>query len=257
MGCTGEPELIPFQGKNKCEIYRRCGGEAQVGYCSLEGGHVLYQQTALNIADYAWKFFDQFSLPLPDADSDGIGDKDDNCAHVANPDQADANVNCIGDACECETSASCDDKLFCNGSEVCTTGMCELGTPPCTLGQTCDESARRCVDVAAKPEASAAGSGGAVGAQTGGAGATPSGAAVGGTLSAAVQGLAGASGVNGSGAPAANSAVADVSSSMDPPAPEARSGCACHAVGNAGPRHAVLLWLGVALLVARLRRRLR
>src|SRR4029077_7380907 len=93
MGCTGTAELIPFQGKNKCEIYRQCDGATQVGYCSLEGTHVLYTQSALDIAHYAWKFFDQFSLPLPDADGDGIGDEDDNCVAVANADQVDANAN--------------------------------------------------------------------------------------------------------------------------------------------------------------------
>lgn len=108
MGCSGTPELIPFESTNKCEIYRTCDGHAQVGYCSLEGSHVLYTQTHLNIADYAWKFFDQFSLPLADADGDGIGDDDDNCPDVANADQADANHDCVGDACECNDPSGCE-----------------------------------------------------------------------------------------------------------------------------------------------------
>lgn len=37
----------------------------------------------------------------PDADADGVPDYCDNCAGVANPDQADADANGLGDACSC------------------------------------------------------------------------------------------------------------------------------------------------------------
>jgi len=35
-----------------------------------------------------------------DSDGDGIPDDEDNCPHVANPDQRDSNLSGIGDACE-------------------------------------------------------------------------------------------------------------------------------------------------------------
>ena len=38
--------------------------------------------------------------PTADSDGDGIADVQDNCPQVANPDQADADHNGIGDACE-------------------------------------------------------------------------------------------------------------------------------------------------------------
>jgi hypothetical protein len=37
---------------------------------------------------------------FPDLDLDGVPDDQDNCPNVYNPDQADANHNGIGDACE-------------------------------------------------------------------------------------------------------------------------------------------------------------
>ncbi|MBK7345077.1 MAG: thrombospondin type 3 repeat-containing protein [Saprospiraceae bacterium] len=46
-----------------------------------------------------------------DADGDGVGDVCDNCPEVANADQADVNEDGIGDACESEESL-CDYVLF-------------------------------------------------------------------------------------------------------------------------------------------------
>jgi hypothetical protein len=91
----------------------------------------IYQQLVLDIADYAWKFSDMFSLPLPDGEGDGVNDADDNCVARANPDQADANHNCIGDGCECSSGADCDDQLFCNGAESCRDTRCQPAVAPC------------------------------------------------------------------------------------------------------------------------------
>ena len=42
------------------------------------------------------------------------------------------------------TEGSCQDDLFCNGIETCTTSGC-VGVPPCASGQICDEDADLCV----------------------------------------------------------------------------------------------------------------
>jgi hypothetical protein len=41
------------------------------------------------------------------------------------------------DCCNCVTAASCDDSLFCNGVEFCSTGICTTGVPPCVDGDAC------------------------------------------------------------------------------------------------------------------------
>src|SRR5262245_54009550 len=49
----------------------------------------------------------------------------------------------------CQSDADCDDGVFCNGAEVCLTGVCHLGSSPCddkvpcTL-DTCDEATDAC-----------------------------------------------------------------------------------------------------------------
>jgi hypothetical protein len=45
----------------------------------------------------------------------------------------------------CVSDEECLDVLYCNGEETCgSDGRCEPGTPPCALGQTCDEQADEC-----------------------------------------------------------------------------------------------------------------
>jgi poly(3-hydroxybutyrate) depolymerase len=251
MKCKGAAELIAFAGRNKCEIYRQCDAGTQVGYCSLEGSHVLYSQSNLNIADYAWKFFDQFSLPVPDKDGDGVGDVDDNCVDVANADQKDSNGNCVGDACECASSAGCDDGLFCTGSESCVNGACVRGDAPCRAGQACDESLARCVDSATNPDAgtmaaAGAGGGGRAGAQggSGTSGLARAGAA-GGTSAGSAAGTgdegvaAGASGGGGS--------------ALQAPSGK-KNGCGCHVLGSArrsAAHSALLMLLGISAVLQR------
>lgn len=248
MGCTGMPEVEMISGRNKCEIYRQCGNGAEVGYCSIEGGHVLYQQTVLNIAEYAWKFFAKHSLTLPDADGDKINDADDNCPSVANPDQADADGDCTGDACECMTAADCDDGKFCNGAEACTDGVCVAGMAACAADQACDEASQQCGAGGAAPAGGAGASGGAAlqpsAAGSSGGAAPP--AASGGSVAAmsagrGVSAVAGAAGpVTGSTSNATAEAAAGGGGSAvgaaSEPAAES-SGCSCSAVG-AGAGHA-------------------
>ena len=39
--------------------------------------------------------------------------------------------------CPCSSPASCNDGLFCNGTEVCASGTCTAGSPPCVDGDPC------------------------------------------------------------------------------------------------------------------------
>jgi polyhydroxybutyrate depolymerase len=264
MGCTGMPEVEMISGRNKCEIYRQCGNGAEVGYCSIEGGHVLYQQTVLDIAEYAWKFFAKHSLTLPDADGDKINDADDNCPSVANPDQADADGDCTGDACECMTAADCDDGKFCNGAEACTDGVCVAGMAACTADQACDEASQQCGTASAggagasggvTMQPSAAGSVGALGgsaapAASGGSGAaTSAGGAGRGASSAGVAGAAEPATGSASNATAAAAAGGGASVAGEPPAES--SGCSCSALGAGRDGRGWWVFVFGALLLGR------
>ncbi len=46
----------------------------------------------------------------------------------------------------CSTDGDCDDGLFCNGAETCSSGVCQIGAPPSCGGQLCSESLDQCVD---------------------------------------------------------------------------------------------------------------
>lgn len=47
----------------------------------------------------------------------------------------------------CETDADCDDGLFCNGIESCSTegSICVDGEPPCADNETCDDELDQCI----------------------------------------------------------------------------------------------------------------
>jgi poly(3-hydroxybutyrate) depolymerase len=252
MNCSGEPEVLTIQGMSKCEIYRECGGDAQVGYCSLSGGHNLYSQTDMDIADYAWKFLDQFSMPLPDADGDRINDVDDNCVDVANPDQADADGDCIGDACECETAADCDNGMFCDGSEQCNAGSCGRGSAACQPTESCDEGARKCIGVpSASAGAGASGSAAEPANADRGQSATAGAAGTQQTASAPIAGSTAlprstTASVTQAGASAPAGASGSDSSAVQREPADTKSGCSCHAVG--ATRRAPALPSGLSLL---------
>jgi polyhydroxybutyrate depolymerase len=101
-GCTGSATVLDLGSPNRCETFTTCNGGVHVGLCSLSGSHFLYtSQSVLNIANYAWdQELSHYQLPLPDQDGDGIPDQDDNCPTVSNPNQADTDGDCIGNACD-------------------------------------------------------------------------------------------------------------------------------------------------------------
>lgn len=71
-----------------------------------------------------------------DTDADGIADCNDSCPSVSNPDQADANTNGVGDACEEAAKPNTPD---------CTEGQVEACTVSGALG-VCADGLRTCVN---------------------------------------------------------------------------------------------------------------
>lgn len=48
----------------------------------------------------------------------------------------------VGTACQCFCDAECDDAVFCNGAEICSSGACFAGSPPsCNDGNPCTTDA--------------------------------------------------------------------------------------------------------------------
>lgn len=62
--CQSGPAAAILSGTNKCETWSACQGGVEAALCSLEGGHVIYQNDAgLALAERAWDFLSRFSLP--------------------------------------------------------------------------------------------------------------------------------------------------------------------------------------------------
>ncbi len=57
-------------------------------------------------------------------------------------------TGCPPDEPPCETNADCENEDFCDGAETCDvdTGLCLVGTAPCTEDQFCNENENRCDD---------------------------------------------------------------------------------------------------------------
>src|SRR5262245_27121733 len=126
-GCTGLPTVLDLGAPNRCETFTSCAGGVHVALCSLVATHFVYaSQSVLDIPDYAWDHeLSHFQLPLPDRDGDGVPDEDDDCPDVPNTDQADADGDCIGDACDAvrdtTTSLPCPTSTSTTTSTVTTT----------------------------------------------------------------------------------------------------------------------------------------
>ena len=58
-------------------------------------------------------------VPSGDSDGDGVTDDVDNCPTVANADQADADGDGIGDACEADTTADSDGDGVADDADNC------------------------------------------------------------------------------------------------------------------------------------------
>jgi polyhydroxybutyrate depolymerase len=69
-GCTGTPTRVD-SGKSYCETYTACAPRTQAGLCSITAqalpvfsGHILYLNPDFNLAQVAWNFLSQFTLPV-------------------------------------------------------------------------------------------------------------------------------------------------------------------------------------------------
>ncbi len=82
------------------------------------------------------------SVGPPDCNSNGIDDQLD----IAEGTSLDANANTIPDECdECVFDVDCSNGLFCDGVEVCLVDVCQFQSPPCVVGQLCDEVGEMCM----------------------------------------------------------------------------------------------------------------
>ena len=95
-----------------------------------------------------------------DGDGDGVFDSDDNCPELANQDQADSDVNGVGDACDVASGTGSGDT---GDGSTSTTGMMTTSGPTPTTGDeqaTTAGDATTGVDASTGTDASAGGSGG-------------------------------------------------------------------------------------------------
>jgi len=67
------------------------------------------------------------------------------CMNSGNPCLGDLRCDETIDACvNCTGDGDCDDGLYCTGVETCANETCQLGSPPCPEGVTCDEESDVC-----------------------------------------------------------------------------------------------------------------
>lgn len=63
-GCNTPPENSFTKGESTCETFFNCDDSVKVTLCSIMGGHVLYLNfDSVDIADLAWDFLSQFTIP--------------------------------------------------------------------------------------------------------------------------------------------------------------------------------------------------
>ncbi len=105
--CAESGPQIELQREGMAVLSTPNGGECQItvseaGVRALRGRFVgRLADTDGRMHSLADGEFDiAFAEVIPDLDADGLSDADDNCPFDANPDQADANHDMVGDACE-------------------------------------------------------------------------------------------------------------------------------------------------------------
>jgi polyhydroxybutyrate depolymerase len=63
-GCTGDPEITYESDDSSCETYTSCGAGVSTSLCTIDGGHILYQNNDdVPVAELSWQFLSQYTLP--------------------------------------------------------------------------------------------------------------------------------------------------------------------------------------------------
>jgi polyhydroxybutyrate depolymerase len=63
-GCTGDPVETFQSGSSHCDSYETCGAGVKVTLCTINGGHVLYNNNDnVSVTDLAWQFLSAYTLP--------------------------------------------------------------------------------------------------------------------------------------------------------------------------------------------------
>jgi polyhydroxybutyrate depolymerase len=63
-GCSGTPETTYENDNSLCETYTACQEGVKVSLCSIDGGHVLYNNAdGVPVAELVWEFLSGFTLP--------------------------------------------------------------------------------------------------------------------------------------------------------------------------------------------------
>ncbi|HZO14509.1 MAG TPA: PHB depolymerase family esterase [Polyangiaceae bacterium] len=63
-GCSGMPVETYAKDDSVCQTYEQCGGGVEVTLCTIDGGHILYNNNdAVPVADLIWGFLSRFTLP--------------------------------------------------------------------------------------------------------------------------------------------------------------------------------------------------
>jgi hypothetical protein len=99
---SSTPAGLTFECKVDAGAFTSCASPKQVG--PLANGPHTFAVRAVNGGSVdptpPTRSFTVNVPPPPDGDADGVPDSSDNCPEVANPDQADADVDGSGDACD-------------------------------------------------------------------------------------------------------------------------------------------------------------
>jgi hypothetical protein len=95
-GCYGTP--ITCNDDNPC-TYNNCDPWSGCTYNADNSAACVYHADGI-YDDFCYNKVCWPEGTTPDADEDGVADWDDNCVSVANPNQADCNLNNVGDACD-------------------------------------------------------------------------------------------------------------------------------------------------------------